>query len=207
MRNRYHDSKKEFQVERIAFFSDAVFAIAITLLIIEVKVPEVEQFTDSAFLQALDTELPKFFGFVLSFFLIGLFWTLHHKIFGYIVDYDNKLIWLNLIFLFSIALMPFSTSVYSEYSTPEGMQLIAPYAIYVGNICFSGMMIYVLWNYIGNPKHKLTDGSLDKETLERSKKRSLVIPSVFFLSLLISFINPILGRLSLFLIPIVMRFV
>lgn len=103
------EHKKEFQVERLVFFSDAVFAIAITLLIIEIKVPSLHGLpvSDDSFLHAFSLLLPNLVGFALSFFIIGLYWSLHHRMFGYVTDYNGKLIWLNLLFLFSIVLMPF----------------------------------------------------------------------------------------------------
>jgi len=144
MKNLHHHSKQQFQVERIVLFSDAVFAIAITLLIIEIKVPVFPKgmpVTEQAFLEQLGLLFPKFMGFIFSFFLISLYWTIHHKMFGYVVNYNGKLVWLNLLFLFSIVLMPFSTAVYSEYSSAEYIQLIFPYFIYVFNICLTGFLI------------------------------------------------------------------
>ena len=82
------------------FFSDAVFAIAITLLIIEIKVPEIDgaHANEHAFINSLLSLVPKFFGFIFSFFIIGLYWFIHHKMFGYVINYTNRLIWLNLCF-------------------------------------------------------------------------------------------------------------
>src|SRR5689334_20030557 len=113
------------------------FAIAITLLIIEVKVPVLEghSISEHSFLEAFSLLIPKLLGFVLSFFIIGLYWSIHHIMFGYIRNYNGKLIWINLLFLFSIVLMPFSSAIYSEYSMPEYVWLILPYVVYVGNIC------------------------------------------------------------------------
>jgi len=199
--------KKEFQVERLAFFSDAVFAIAITLLIIEIKVPDLHghSVSEHSFLEAFSLLVPKLIGFVLSFFIIGLYWALHHRLFGYVVNYNGKLIWLNLLFLFSIVLMPFSSAVYSEYSMPEYFRLLSPYAIYVANICLTGFTNFLLWRLIGNPKNELAEGFPKGDFLQKTKIRSLLLPSVFVFSLLISWlVDPVIGRFVLFLIPIVM---
>lgn len=154
MKNLYHYSKKEFQVERLVLFSDAVFAIAITLLIIDIKVPELKDVssTEHNFLNGMLSLIPKFLGFFFSFFIIGLYWSIHHKMFGYVINYNGKLIWLNLLFLFSIVLMPFSTAVYSEYSTPELTKLILPYSVYVFNICLTGFLNYLMWRLLGTLK-------------------------------------------------------
>src|SRR5262245_21540132 len=121
MSQLHNELKKEFQLERLILFSDAVFAIAITLLVIEIKIPEVErdQLSDNALLGALGHLIPKFIGFIVSFLLIGLYWSVHHRMFGFVTNYDAKLRFLNLLFLFFVVLMPFSTGFYSEYAGPE----------------------------------------------------------------------------------------
>src|SRR6478736_4636359 len=97
--------KKEFQIERMILFSDAVFAIAITLMAIEIKVPLIEHdVTDKALLHALKPLILKFAGFLISFFIIGLYWTVHHRMFSYVENYNNRLLWLNLLFLLSVIL-------------------------------------------------------------------------------------------------------
>jgi uncharacterized membrane protein len=204
------NSKNEFQIERIVFFSDAVFAIAITLLIIEIKVPVLEghSVSEHSFLREFSLLIPKLFGFVLSFFIIGLYWSLHHKLFSYVVNYNGKLIWLNLLFLFSIVLMPFSSAVYSEYSMPENIWLISPYSVYVVNICLTEFANFLLWSFIGNPKNKLTEDFPKGDFLQKAKIRSLLLPSIFILSLLISWlVEPVFGRFILFLIPAAMGLV
>ena len=117
MNQLHSEQKKEFQLERMILFSDAVFAIAITLLVIELKVPELEksELSDGKLLSALGHMMPKFFGFGISFLFIGIYWTVHHRLFGYVVNLSPKLLRLNLLFLFAVALMPFSTAFYSEY--------------------------------------------------------------------------------------------
>ncbi|MBS1518195.1 MAG: DUF1211 domain-containing protein [Bacteroidetes bacterium] len=210
MKNPHHHSKKEFQVERLVFFSDAVFAIAITLLVIEIKIPEIEGpvISEHTFMELFALLIPKFLGFVLSFFIIGLNWFIHHRMFGYVINYNGKLIWLNLLFLFSIVLMPFSTALYSEYSSPAYIHLITPYSIYVFNICLTGIMNFLLWSYIGNPKNKLAEDLPEGDFLKLAKVRSLLLPSVFVISLLTAiFINPVIGRFVLFLIPVIMSMV
>jgi len=199
--------KIKFQIERLAFFSDAVFAIAMTLLIIEIKVPQIDitSVSEISFLNAFLQLLPKFIGFFFSFFIVGLYWHIHHTIFGYLINYNGKLIWLNLVFLFSIVLMPFSTALYSEYSSHEYIQLISPYAVYVANICLTGFLNFFMWVYIGNPRNKISENLPQGDFLKKAKIRSLLIPLIFVLSLLVTiFINPVIGRFFLFLTPLIM---
>ncbi|MBL0130872.1 MAG: DUF1211 domain-containing protein [Chitinophagaceae bacterium] len=158
--NLHNELRKEFQLERLILFSDAVFAIAITLLVIEIKIPEIhENVSDKALLQSLGHLIPKFIGFIVSFMMIGLYWTVHHRMFGFVTSYSRKLLILNLVFLFFVALMPFSTGFYSEYSGPDMFrhQLMVPMIFYVLNFCGMGFMNYFMWVYITNPKNKVAE--------------------------------------------------
>lgn len=204
--HQHHSKRKLFQVDRIIMFTDAVFAIAMTLLVMSLNVPSIQSSeTDADFLQALSQEIPKLFGFVLSFFLIGLYWFLHHKTFGYVVNYTNKLIWLNLSFLFFIVLMPFTTAIYSTYSVNEFVFLQAPYGLYVANISCIGLLDFSLRRYVFNKNNAVAEELPPKEIILAGERRALAIPIVFLISWLVSFINPILGRCLLFLFPLVMR--
>ena len=107
MGNQLHNElRKEFQLERLILFSDAVFAIAITLLVIEIRIPDKHEMqlhegvSDKALLHALGLLIPKFLGFLVSFMLIGLYWTIHHRMFGFVTGYDRKLFFSTLFFFF-----------------------------------------------------------------------------------------------------------
>ena len=80
----HNELKKEFQLERLILFSDAVFAIAITLMVIEIKIPEIHrnEVTDELLVNKLGELIPKFIGFLVSFLLIGQYWVVHHRLFG-----------------------------------------------------------------------------------------------------------------------------
>src|SRR5438046_2871708 len=92
-----NELKKEFQLERMILFSDAVFAIAITLLAIEIKVPEVahDLASDQVLAQKMAQLMPKFVGFLVSFLVIGVYWVVHHRMFGFVINYNQRLLWLN----------------------------------------------------------------------------------------------------------------
>ncbi len=200
----HSELKKEFQLERMIFFSDAVFAIAITILVLEIKVPPIDRHaaTDEILLKNLDELVPKFVGFFISFFIIGLYWTIHHRMFGYVVNYTRRLIWLNLIFLLAVVLMPFSTAFYSEFIL---RLLKTPAIVYVTNIVFLGVMNFVLWTYINNPKHKLADG-ITEDDKKYFGFRSITVPIVFILMAIVYlFVNKKYAIWIPFLIPLIMR--
>lgn len=205
--NLHSEIKKEFQLERLILFSDAVFAIAITLLAIEIKVPELSHhgISETALLHALAQLVPKFVGFLVSFFLVGLYWTIHHRMFGFVVAYTPKLAWLNLGFLLSIVLMPFSTGLFGEYSRPGSMDLKTPLIVYDANICLTGIMNYWLWSYLARPENEVAAGFPNRAFVQFAKTRALVVPFIFCLSIPISFFDPYLARYVPILIPGVMR--
>lgn len=210
MSNQLHNElKKEFQLERMILFSDAVFAIAITLLVIEIKIPEVhsETVSDAVLLTALKQLIPKFVGFLISFIFIGLYWTIHHRMFGFVTSYNRKLLFLNLLFLFFIALMPFSTGFYSEYAGKLfRYQLTVPLTFYVLNFCSIGFVNYFMWRYISNPKHILTEPPIDPGILKFAKVRALIVPIVFLSMLPVAYLfNVMIAVYMPMLIPIIIR--
>lgn len=98
-------------LERLLFFSDAVFAIAITLLIIEVHVPELPRGSSPGqYLHELLELIPGFFGYVLSFLVIARFWITHHAAFAHSPPFHPQLLWPNVQLLMSVAFMPFATA-------------------------------------------------------------------------------------------------
>ncbi|MGH2553528.1 MAG: TMEM175 family protein [Chitinophagaceae bacterium] len=191
MSNQLHNElRKEFQLDRLILFSDAVFAIAITLLVIEIRIPDIHtDVSDRILLDELAHLIPRFIGFVMSFMMIGLYWTVHHRMFGFVTNFDNKLLWLNLFFLFFVALMPFSTGFYGEYSGVElfTKRLKIPMTFYVLNFCAMGLMNYFMWIRICNPKNKLADPPVDTLVAKQAKARSLVVPFIFLLMLPIAY--------------------
>lgn len=201
-----HELKKEFQLERMILFSDAIFAIAITLLVLEIKVPDINRHiaTDAMLLKSLDELMPKFVGFLLSFFFVGLYWTIHHRMFGFVVNYNRKLLTLNLIFLLAVVLMPFSTAFYSEYIF---RLLKTPVLIYAGNIIFLGIMNIILWEYISNPQNALAKG-IAKEEKKYFFIRAITVPVTFMImTVLFIFVNKIVPLYIPMLIPVIMKFI
>ena len=207
----HNELKKEFQLERLILFSDAVFAIAITLLVIEIKIPEIhENVSDKALGEALKHLIPKFVGFIVSFLLIGLNWRLHHRMFGFVTSYDKRLLTLNLAFLFFIALMPFSTGFYSEYAGSDLFKknLKIPLTFYVLNFFFAGLINHLMWRYITNPKHKLMEIPMETQAMRLTKLRSLIVPCMFLLMIPVAYMVHVAAAIYIpMLIPLVMKLV
>jgi uncharacterized membrane protein len=189
------ENNTKLQIERILFFSDAVMAIAMTLLIIEIKAPHIHNDSDAEISKIINELIPKFISFFVSFFVIALYWKAHHHLFGYVIKYTDKLIWLNLLFLLSIVLMPFSSAFYSE-----NFHQNLPYAVYCINILITGLLNCWLVRYISSKKENLSVLAGNSEWRKLHTLRSLVAPMVFLLSVILSFYSTGLSRVSFILI-------
>jgi len=172
-------------LERLVFFSDAVMAIAITLLAIELKLPEGELLRDSAGLAEHLLEMRgKFLGFLISFMVIGLYWVAHHWLFSYIRRYDVSLLWLNLLFLLGITFLPFATSLLGNY-----LILSLARTVYASTVAFIGLASTALWIY-ATRNRRLVDRDLDARLIRRVTLRSLIPPLLFLLSIPLARLAP-----------------
>ncbi len=157
--------KKEFQLERMILFSDAVFAIVMTLMAIEIRLPDFEgKITELEFLQMLKHQGRNFMAYALSFFFIGILWIRHLKLFSVLNDYDTGLIVRNLLFLFFVGLFPFSASVISHVTG-----FFSPYYLYFTVILCCMVMQYVLTRYITITKPQLRTYPPTSDDILKSK--------------------------------------
>jgi uncharacterized membrane protein len=167
------------EYDRVLFFSDAIFAIAITLLVLDIRVPG---FTDNPTQEIIHSR-NNILSFAISFVVIGVFWMGHHSISRYIGAFDRRLIALNLLFLGLIAFLPFPTGLLFEHTT--GPSPWAPTVFYAGCIAAAGLAELAIWLYAGS-NHLLTDRT--PPVLRRSVTlRLLVAPIVFLLSIPVAF--------------------
>ena len=169
-------------LERIVFFSDAVFAIAITLLVLNIEVPDIPQ---GLVAQELPGQLlglwPKYLSYVISFLVILTFWMAHHSIFSHLRSYDRSLMWLNSLFLMCVAFLPFPSALLGEYGD---QQLVV--VIYAASLGITRLLLSAVWWYAYN-KPYLVRLDIDQGTIRAFHLRALYIPLVFLLSIAISF--------------------
>lgn len=120
---------KNLELERLVFFTDAVVAIAITLLALELKLEPTKEFLTYSIIAS---NWPKFLAFFLSFFNIAIFWKVHHEFFRYIKAIDNRIFWYDILWLLFIVLLPFTTSLISNHfhnTTAMSLYCINTFAI------------------------------------------------------------------------------
>ena len=162
------------EYDRVLFFTDAVFAIAITLLVVDLRVPEAVEHVVAK--QELHDAISSIIGFAMSFAVIGIFWVGHHSLFRYIKAFDRRLILLNLLFLGFIAFLPYPTQLLSVTSTTQTAAVVF-YAV------------AAVWAYGTWPRAGL--GSPVSAGLRRYLLlRTLRLPVIFGLSIPVAFPAP-----------------
>src|ERR1051325_103316 len=147
----------ENETARVEAFSDGVFAIAITLLILEIKVPPVGH--DGHLREALAQLWPSFLAYVASFATIGVMWLNHHRLFTLSVKKDDGIIGLNLVLLLLISWMPFPTGLLAEHLLGPNSRTAG--AVYAGSFFIIAIVFNVMWRYA--VKIKAVSGHLDVE--------------------------------------------
>jgi uncharacterized membrane protein len=200
--------KKEFQLERMILFSDAVFAIVITLMAIEIKIPESVTLTAETLPKALLHLAPVLLAYIVSFIFIGSIWYQHLKMFSLLKDYDKGLVVRNMLMLFFIGLFPFSATLITR---AKGQ--IIPFFIYLSVILFCVIAQYLLYHYIvvKRPSIRLNTDMIEHKTELYKRKVSVICFTIAAVLVMITyFLIPIpeLKTLSMFwmmLFPIVYR--
>ena len=190
--------RKEFQLERMVLFSDAVFAIAITLMAIEIKAPEAIGInSQEAFLQHLGPVLPAIFAYIVSFIFVGYTWYQHLQLFSLLKDYNKGVVLRNLIMLFFIGLFPFGASIIAKGYTNTWLQMY----IYMGIVLLCSAARHVLQHYIIIKHPELCiRTNLTEQKIELAKSRvsfiifGIIIVLVLATQLLIS--NPALKPMA-----------
>jgi uncharacterized membrane protein len=176
------------EYDRILFFSDAVFAIAITLLIVDLPVGisrELAQNRYDGSATALRAAVPSIEGFAISFVVIGLFWVGHHGLFRYVRAFDRRLMLLNLLFLGIIAFLPYPTALLSSVSSNEAPAVVF-YACCAGA---AGLVETLLWIYATRSRAGLVAG-ISPETRRLFLLRTARVPAVFAASIVVAQFSP-----------------
>lgn len=173
--------------ERLVLFSDAVIAITITLLVLEIKLPEgFGAFDDAQLWDALVELGPRFLAYLISFAVIGIYWLNHNAKFAEIVKSSRGLQVTNLVFLLFIGVMPFTTSLIAE----NGGSLST--AIYAAGMMCSGLSLMWLWAHAD--RHGMVDPALPRGRRRHLLMTTLVPSAVFALSIPLAFFDADLAK-------------
>ena len=191
-----HEEEKGSTVlttKRLEGLQDAFFAIVLTLLVLELHIPEIS--TAQELRHQLFEQWPMFFGYFISFLNLGIYWVSQHHQFHYINKSDRILLWINLLFLLFVSLIPFTTGLLAENGD---IQL--PYIIYGLNLIVIGLLSAIQWWYASH-HHRLTSHGLRKEVRHSVMRRTLVAPLVALLAILVSYLSTSLSLAMYLLLP------
>jgi uncharacterized membrane protein len=168
--------------ERTVAFSDGVFAIAITLLVLTIQIPDLHGESSRQLDHLLDSELPDLVAYFIGFYVIGGFWYRHHRFFDSLKRFDSTLLVANMVFLSLIALLPFPTAVLGDHPGLTVAVVTFAVAVALAGLADAGM----LWV-------ALRQGCLSIEE-EHDRRhyvaRSLVSPMIFLVSIPLAFAHP-----------------
>jgi uncharacterized membrane protein len=171
--------------DRLRSFSDGVFAVVITLLIFELKVPRLQEPTSGTELVHAIVKLsPKLLSYLISFFMVGIYWVGHRNIFDAIQRADRALLWLNNLFLLGVSFLPFPAGILGEYSS-NAMAL----TLYGANLSTISLFLYLLFSYAARRPHLLA--AHVSPGMLTAGRMIILTPFVFYgLAALAAFIQP-----------------
>lgn len=169
---------------RVEAFSDGVFAIAITLLILEIKIPKA---SDGVLAIQLFKQWPSYFAFLISFAFIGVMWINHHRLFTHIKRCDNTLMILNLLLLLGVTIVPFPTAVLATHLGSPDQRTAA--LLYNGVYVFIAIIFNLLWRYAVSGDHHLLGRDVDKENVVRISKQYAFGPLLYILCAAIAWVS------------------
>jgi uncharacterized membrane protein len=190
--DEYHIAKN-----RLETLIDGIFAIAMTLLVLTIALPKPSSEQAQVVLPGLIFKLfPQVFLCIIAFLVLAVFWLGHHRQFHFVQTVDPGLLWINIFLLIFIVLIPFSTDIAGDY--PDVGIAVLTFNI---NILIVGLIFCVHWHHICNSSH-ICNRTLDPSVIRLRYLQAALIPSVAFLAILISFLNPSDSFLVYFLAPV-----
>lgn len=181
---------------RLEMFSDGIFAIVITLLVLDIKISRHLSQTDAALKNGLLAILPKVIAYVLSFCIVGIFWNAHCTIFRLIKSVNKKLTWLNVCYLMVVAFIPFPTSILAEYHNTQTAIIL--YSFILG---LAGFFHFIIIQYVYGQRH-LADETFTAQVKKGANFPSLFGPLTYVTAILVSFASHMLSYFLLIVVPV-----
>lgn len=176
---------------RIDALTDGIFAVAMTLLVIELKIPEALHVkTNPELIEALVHLIPKFIGWVISFLVLSLFWWGHHRAFASVRHVDGKLIALNIGFLGFVSFMPFASALTGEYQ-----RTLASQVIYAGTMFSVSIFAQLIWRYI-HRHPELCSVPMSTGEFAGARARTFMLMAICVLSVAIAIVIPGGGNMA-----------
>ncbi len=173
--------------DRLKAIADGVFAVAMTLLVLELVVPEIKGLSNKELTEILLSMWPKFLAYLLSFLVAGIYWLIHHTIFDAIRYYDPTLAWINIFFLLFVALIPFTTSLMGAYFLQKTPTIV--YGLHLLLLFLGG---YALWTY-STWKHILVIPDLDPGLVKGARRMGYVYFIILIAAIIVAIFIPLIS--------------
>lgn len=191
---------EENETARIEAFSDGVFAIAITLLVLEIKVPGHDVVADRGLAHSLAALWPSYLAFFISFITVLVIWVQHHWIFTQFRKSDHSLLYWNGILLLAVTFVPFPTGLLAEYLLHPEAKVAA--SLYTGNFLVISVVFHGLWRHVSKNRLAPNAVSSNRDDAVRITKHYQVAPLFYLAAFGFSFISEIAGISSCLLLAI-----
>ncbi|MCM1967726.1 TMEM175 family protein [Streptomyces sp. ZAF1911] len=188
----------ETETGRVEAFSDGVFAVIITILVLELKVPEE---TGSDFWHGVREQWPHYAAYVVSFLIIGVMWVNHHTIFSHIKRVDRPLLFLNLLVLMVVSVVPYTTNVLAEHLMEEGGSANAAAVLYSLLTVAYALAFLAFWWYVTRVGHLFHD-QVDKAGARATRVRFGLGAIAYPLTVVLAFVSAPLTLVAHFLIAL-----
>jgi uncharacterized membrane protein len=174
--------QNQLRLDHITSFADAIFAFSITFMAISIDIPNLARnLTQTQVVDKLLESIPEFEIYVISFFVIGVYWISYHQLFNQIVNSDATVTWLTLLFLFFITLIPFATNLQIGF----GYRIL--FVLFALVLAIAGALLTITWLHA--TKNKLIDKNLTQREIHSVSLGAIVPTIVYYLSILVSFID------------------
>jgi uncharacterized membrane protein len=184
-----------FKPERLLGFSDAVIAIAITILVLGLEVPSTHEVTEHSLHDYLFQTLRPFVGFVASFGLVGTYWLQHYVMFSCIERVDRNLVALNGFFLLCVTFVPFPTGLQAVYRDDE-----LAFALYGATHAVCALALVAIWSY-ASTGYRLISADVSLKAIRSLARRTALLALVSTLSIGVSFLDLDVARVMFLAIP------
>jgi uncharacterized membrane protein len=188
----------EISKSRIETLTDGVFAIVMTLLVLEIAVPQLthSEATAGELLRQLLELWPVILSYAISFIILGFFWISHHDQFYYIKRANRVFVWITIFYLMFVAFIPFSTALLGEY-TAQQISVV----IYGINFAIAGFWARVQWWY-ATRDHRLIDPDLDPNFIKIMSRRGTIGIVIYLIAAALSFVSITASLVMFIVIPI-----
>jgi uncharacterized membrane protein len=196
-RHHKHQLSEYDSTVRIEAFTDGVMAIIITIMVLELRVPQLaEKFTREAFWEAAEHLAPKLIAYAMSFVIVAIYWVNHHDFYHRLVKSDGKLMWYNNFLLFWLSLVPFGTSFLGEHPMQMEALMFFGILLLMSGISFMLMAYYCLFTAY------LVDEHLTRAMRWRGLSRNFPGVALYLIAVIAAPFSPWTSWVIFFIVPV-----